>query len=199
MNINIRKLTPELLEDYLTFFDTTPHDDNTDESKCYCVGWCNVDHRIETDFSSPEKRRNLAAKYVNEGLIKGYLAYHEGRVVGWCNTNTRSECLHCIGWQFVLKAISADDVALNSKIKSIFCFVIAPEMQRKGVATQLLERVLNDAANEGFDYVEAYPKKEFESAASDFMGPAGMYIKHGFVLHEELENGEVIIMRKNLL
>ena len=75
MTITIKKLTPELTEEYLHFFDVTPHDDNTDESKRYCVCWCSADHRIETDFSSAKKRRDLAAEYIKEGSIQGYLAY----------------------------------------------------------------------------------------------------------------------------
>lgn len=39
------------------------------------------------------------------------------------------------------------------KIKSVFCFVIAPEMQRQGIASQLLARVCQDAAKDGFDFV----------------------------------------------
>ena len=199
MNLEIKELVPQLLEDYLNFFDTTPHDDSTDESKCYCVGWCSADHRVKTDFSSPEKRRKSAGQYVSEGLIKGYLAYHEGRVVGWCNANTKADCLHCGGWLYLMKSLDADEGKSESKVKSIFCFVIAPEMQRKGVATQLLERVCEDAADEGFDYVEAYPKREFISVSRDFMGPIEMYKKHGFVLHEELKSGEIeVVMRKKL-
>ena len=39
MAIEIRKLIPDLVEDYVHFFDTTPHDDNVNEHKCYsCVG-----------------------------------------------------------------------------------------------------------------------------------------------------------------
>lgn len=196
MNIEIKELTPQLLKDYVNFFDTTPHDDNTDESKCYCVGWCSADHRIETDFSSPEKRRKLAEQYVAEGIIKGYLAYHEGRVVGWCNANTRADCLHCGGWLYLMKSLCYES---ENKVKSIYCFVIAPEMQRKGIATQLLERVCKDAVDEGFDYVEAYPKREFINVARDFMGPIEMYKDHGFVLHEAFENGEIeVVMRKKI-
>ena len=40
MAVEIRKLIPDLAEDYVHFFDTTPHDDNVDEHKCYCVCWC---------------------------------------------------------------------------------------------------------------------------------------------------------------
>ena len=37
MKFEIKKLTPELAEDYVHFFDVTPHDDFIDEHKCYCV------------------------------------------------------------------------------------------------------------------------------------------------------------------
>ncbi len=35
MNIQIKKLTPKLVEDYIHFFDVTPHDKYVDEHKCY--------------------------------------------------------------------------------------------------------------------------------------------------------------------
>ena len=42
MNIEIRKLTPDLVENYVTFFDTTPHNEKYN-IKCYCVWWCSDD------------------------------------------------------------------------------------------------------------------------------------------------------------
>lgn len=54
MDINIRKLTPELTDDYLHFFDTTPHFTDKDEDRCYCVCWCNVNYENQ-DFSTAEK------------------------------------------------------------------------------------------------------------------------------------------------
>jgi len=36
MNIEIRKLTPDLVEDCVTFFDTTPHNEKH-KMRCYCV------------------------------------------------------------------------------------------------------------------------------------------------------------------
>ncbi|MDW7656724.1 MAG: GNAT family N-acetyltransferase [Bacillota bacterium] len=62
----------------------------------------------------------------------------------------------------------------------MLCFMIAPEMHRKGVAARLVERVCRDAADEGFDYVEAYINKEFVEADHDFRGPLAMYQKCGF-------------------
>ncbi len=170
MNIIIKRLTPELVEDYLHFFDATPHDDGIDENKCYCVCWCSTDHRVETDFSSAAKRRELARQYVIKGIIQGYLAYQDSKVVGWCNANTKSECRNCINWLRFMQSVEYDDSIL--KVKSIFCYVIALEMQRKGITTKLLERGYIDAQMEGFDNVESYPKKEFVSTAWYFMGPS---------------------------
>ena len=157
MNIEIRKLTPDLLEDYLCFFETEAHADNPDEDRCYCVCWCSVDHRIQTDFSSPEKRRDLAVQYINSRAIQGYLAYYDGKVVGWCNANNKSDCLNCTSWLRFMNAVNTEDSSPDIKVKSIYCFTIAPNMKRKGIASQLLERVCKDAADDGFAFVEVYP------------------------------------------
>ncbi len=194
MNIEIKKLSPELVEDYLHFFDVTPHDDGIEEHKCYCVCWCSADHRIETDFSSPLKRRELAKEYVNNGILQGYLAYKGEKVIGWCNANTKSECQNCTSWLRFMKSFNNNEPSL--KIKSVFCFVIAPKMQRKGIATKLLERVCTDAIIDGFDVVESYPQKDFVSMASDFMGPSAMYKKLGFTIYKEIN--DKILMRKQL-
>lgn len=196
MDIEIKKLSPALVDDYVKFFDETPHDDNVDEHKCYCVCWCSADHRKETDFSTANKRRNLAMQYVQDGKIQGYLAYSGERVVGWCNANTKSDCLYCTSWLRFMQAFNTDEADKNSSIKSVFCFVIAPEMRRKGIAKLLLERVCQDAAKEGFDVVEAYPNKNFMNTARDFMGPKKLYEDSGFTVYSEVDNK--VIMQKKL-
>ncbi len=193
MGIEIKRLSPELVDDYLYFFDVTPHDDDT-EAKCYCVCWCSADHRVKTDFSSAEKRRELARQYVNNGIIQGYLAYQNEQVIGWCNANTKLECQNCISWLRSMPPVDNDE--LKQKIKSIFCFAIAPEMQRKGIATKLLERVCIDAKNDGFDVVESYPNNGFQGATRDFRGPKGMYEKQGFIIYKNIN--DKFVMRKQL-
>jgi len=49
MNLEIRKLTPALLDDYLCFFEKAAHEDNEDEDWCYCVCWCS-DHRRNNEI-----------------------------------------------------------------------------------------------------------------------------------------------------
>lgn len=196
MNMFIRKLTPDLVKDYLQFFDNENHSDNQDEHKCYCVCWCSDDHRSGADkMSTAEKRRKLAAQYVSNGMIQGYLAYHNDKVVGWCNTNNKSECLNCISWLKFMNQVNTTEISKDTKVKSIFCFTIAPIMRRKGVATQLLECVCKDAVIDGFNFVESYPQKTLKQL-DDFEGPLEMYNKCGFYVHEELDT--IYVMRKQL-
>jgi len=200
LDIEIKKLTPDLLKDYLHFFETEAHADNPDEDRCYCVCWCSADHRIKTDFSSPEKRRELAVQYINDGLIQGYLAYHDGKVVGWCNANTKSECLNCTSWLRFMTSVDNAKPSPATKTKSVYCFAVAPSMKRKGVAAQLLERVCNDATSDGFNYIEAYPSKQFVDEFRSFMGPLVLYEKNGFTVFQEINDkyNDIYVVRKRI-
>lgn len=195
MKIEIKKLSPELLDDYLRFFDTTPHYTNKVEDRCYCVCWCNVDYEGQ-DFSTAEKRRNAAITYVQENNIQGYLAYYDNKVVGWCNANTKSDCMECQCGKMYLSSTNKEEPSPNTKVKSVFCFTIAPEMRGKGIATLLLKRVCEDATQDGFDFVEAYPNKEFMNTEYDYMGPIKIYEKLGFTAYYDC--GSKLVMRKKL-
>ena len=194
MSIEIRKLTPELAEDYARFFDITPHNLKW-QTKCYCVCWCG-DEPEGIDCSTDEKRRKAALQYVKSGNLQGYLAYSGDQIVGWCNANAKSDCLKCGGWRYLMGSVPTEEFAPEVRIKSVFCFTIAPEMQRRGIATQLLARVCRDAAGDGFDFVEAYPNKESTAESEDCGGYAEMYKKEGFTVYREIN--QMLVMRKAL-
>lgn len=59
-----------------------------------------------------------------------------------------------------------------------------------------MERVCKDAADDGFDFVEAYPLKGYINEAKDYMGPVGLFRKHGFTVYGETEDR--FILRKPL-
>lgn len=71
------------------------------------------------------------------------------------------------------------------------------KVRRMGVATELLERICQDAAVDGFDILEAYVYKDFDAVPHDFRGPAAMYEKCGFRAVAEKDN--MVVMRKELL
>ena len=193
MNIEIRRLTPDLAEDYVHFFDVTPHNTNTDGGKCYCVTWRSDDSYVGNGdhwFPSCEERREHAIQFVRSGSLQGYLAYCGDEIVGWCNAN--GNCQLCI--DYLRSYWPIEKYRADIKIKSVFCFVIAPEMQRKGIATQLLERVCKDAINDGFDFVEAYVEKILNDTDEDFRGHLTMYEKCGFTKCAERE-GRVVVRK----
>lgn len=196
MDIEIFRLSSERADDFIRFFDNTPHSDGVQENRCYCVCWCS-DEYTDQDFSTADKRRAIASQYVRDGIIQGYLAYAGGKAVGWCNANTKADCLQCESWKRFMGSVPVDEVAQGIRVKSVFCFTVAPERKRKEVASRLLERVCRDAAQDGFECIEAYPNKVFVDDEEDFMGPLALFQKFGFVIHAETENKYV--MRKSLI
>ena len=94
-----------------------------------------------------------------------------------------------------MRSVSTEDLAAGMKVKSIFCFLVAPAFRRKGITKLLLERACQDALQDGFDLVEAYPKKAFVNEAEDFMGPAGLFLKSGFSVYGETE--DKLVLRYN--
>ena len=193
MNIEIRRLIPDLAEDYVHFFDVTPHNIHNHGNKCYCVTWRSDDSyigNVDHWFPTCEERRKRAIQFVSSGSLQGYLAYNGDQIVGWCNAN--GACQLCI--DDLRSYWPIEEYRPDVKIKSVFCFVIAPEMQRKGVATQLLERVCKDAANDGFDFVEAYVDRILNDTDEDFRGHLVMYEKCGFTKIAERE-GRVVVRK----
>jgi len=188
MTVEIRKLTPELAEEYANFFDETPHNDEF-KHKCYCVSWRADSAKGESWPAKTAERRVVAIERVKSGHIRGYLAYHDDKIVGWCNANTKADCRKVIQHYTPVEVCEEDD-----KVKFIFCFVIAPDYRRKGVASQLLEYICDDAKAEGYRFVEVFTKKEF--ANDGFRGVFEMYEKQGFYIHAE--QGNEVVLRRTL-
>ena len=195
IEIAIFKLTPDRLDDYLYFFENVAHTDNNEWDRCYCVNFCSDNNTEIADLlRDAHQRREYAIKYVNEGIIQGYLAYNEGQVIGWCNTNDRADCLHCFGWQII--SGNSKTIEDSKKVKSIFCFTVAPAMRGKHVATALLKQVIQDACQDGYDFIESYPNKTESDMYYNFVGPLELYKKFGFEQYGETENR--LVLRKNL-
>ena len=195
MHIEVKKLTPELADDYARFFDTTPHNNDNHGDKCYCVTFCrdNVyNNGGEHWYPTASERRTHGIRRVKDSDIQGYLAYSGGEVIGWCNANAKSDCQKIIENMRARAGFPVEDECGGEKTKCVFCFAIAPKMQRAGVAAQLLEFICRDAAADGFDFVEAMTHREFTQ--DGFRGVLELYEKCGFVVHAECE-GRVVVRK----
>lgn len=195
MNIVIKKLSPELVDDYLYFFDNIAFSDGSEWGGCYCVYYHWTDY-LDTERANYEAaggtcyKRNLAIQYIQENILQGYLAFIDGSVVGWCNANDKGSYAALSKEHRPDLCEAADDTI---KIKLIVCYSIAPNMRRKGIATQLLNRVCEDAKSDGYTCVEAYPGTS-ETNHLSYHGPYSIYEKNGFSLYKEF-NGEAIVRK----
>lgn len=177
MDITIKPLSPDLLDDYLFFFDNLVFTENPNWESCYCYSF----HFTGADDEwNKESNRAAVIQLIKEKKMRGYLAYSEGKPVGWCNANNR------LNYQGLKDHYELAD-PLNEKICSIVCFVISPGFRRQGIAKKLLRQICDDHAASGYEYLEAYPAKGDLSAERHYRGPLSLYEKFGFEVIKEYE------------
>ncbi len=197
MELTIQRLSGANVADYFDFFDNVAFSDHEDWSWCYCTFYhVNREDEIAMESAGMDKQtlRNLAKERIAAGILNGYLAYADGKAVGWCNAGDKVAFKRLVADK---RLWSPDDPA---RIKSVVCFVIAPDARRQGIATALLERVVHDAAADGYDCVEAYPANGHLDCYRHFHGHGAMYEKLGFVECAVLdsEDGGARVLRKVL-
>ena len=212
MNLSIKKMSPLLAADYFDFFDNRAFSDNSPFYPCYCNAFQMTKEQIESVFTEGGGNseqiegvrialRSSAMRMVEQNMIQGYLAYDGEVSIGWCNANDKRNYIR-VG-EFDLDDVSdhEDYIPLQQeekaeKIKSVVCFEIAPEYRGKGIATALLNRVCEDAKQEGYDKVEVYPVLRDAYEKLDFTGPVHLYEKAGFVRISQ--QGKMLVMQKDL-
>jgi ribosomal protein S18 acetylase RimI-like enzyme len=186
MDITIKPLIPDLLEDYLFFFDNLGFTENPDWSGCYCYSF----HFVGPDEQwNKEDNRSSVIRLINEKKMAGYLAYSDGKPVGWCNVNDR------LNYQRLLKYFDLIDNP-NDKVCSVVCFVVHPDYRRKGIARKLLEQVIADYSKRDYDYIEAYPGNGQLSCERLYKGPLELYKEFGFSTERKVN--DYFIVRKKL-
>ena len=180
--ILVKELSPSLRDDFLYFFDNVAFADNPDWADCYCSAY-HFHNR-----GKAETRRE-ASDQVDEGRIHGFLAYDNGKPVGWCNAANRYS-YPGVQW---LMGPGPDK---GEKVGSIVCFVVASSHRNKGVASHLLNAACEKFSQQGLEYAEAYPVRKPSSAAYNFPGPLSMYLKNGFNTYRDVD--WYLVVRKKL-
>jgi GNAT superfamily N-acetyltransferase len=183
--VRVRALTPELLPDFLKFFDGTAFSDNPKWSSCYCQCFYE-DHRVVkwSERTAPENRAR-ACERIDGGLMQGYLAYLDGSLVGWCNAAPRT----------LLHALDDEPIPDAEQVGAIICFLVDPSHRRRGVARQLLEAACDGLRLQGLRIVEGNPRIDSDSAAANHFGPLSLYLSAGFSVYREDDDGSVYVRR----
>jgi GNAT superfamily N-acetyltransferase len=180
----VRPLAPEILADYLTFFDRDAFTDNPHWASCYCY-FNHFPHPLGNwEQRTAAENRQGASELIRAGRMRGYLAYLDGQVVAWCNAAPRA-------WMTTL-----DDDPQAAEIGAIVCFIVAKAYRGKGIARRLLEAACDGFRSQGMRIAEAYPRRQAHGEASNYHGPLGMYLAAGFEPYHEEEG--IVTVRKRL-
>lgn len=186
MDIIIKPLTPDLLKDYLFFFDNIVFTDHPDWSVCYCFSYHFIGPKEQWN---KEENRSSAIRYINEGKMLGYLAYSGDKPVGWCNVNNR------LSYERLLRYYDLIDNP-EDKVCSIVCFLMDPAYRRKGIAQKIIGQIVADYSIQDYNYIEAYPGKGKLSCEGHFKGPLELYEKLEFKIEKEYD--DYFVVRKKL-
>ena len=182
----VRELIPGLLDDYLSFFDGDAFADHPEWAFCYCrLHHFPHEQRKWRDTTAIENREAVI-RLINDGTLRGFLAYCDDRPVGWCNAGPRSR----------MTTVPEYDEPEADQIGSIMCFVVTKEHRRLGVARQLLEAACRGFAAQGLKFAEGYPLKDVEGESANHCGPLDLYLSAGFERYWEDE--DVIVVRRSL-
>lgn len=182
--LQIKVIKPDLIEDFLFFFDNVAFKDNPDWSRCYCYFYhCNCSDE-EWLKRTKEENRNASKNLILNDKMSGLLAYIEEKPVGWCNVGLKNN--------YPKLLLRPNIEASKEKIASIVCFVISSEHRRKGIARQLLQKACILYKENKYDYIEAYPRKGHLSDAQHYHGPISLYDSEGFSIFKRFKDFYVI-------
>ena len=181
--LTFKRLSVDSLHDFLDYFDHEAFVDNEKWAGCYCQFYLNDPAMAGSQPTSKELNRQSACDRVASGDMDGFLAYQDGKVVGWV----------AAGSSLLFPGLpDAED-----KLARILCFVIHPDHRGEGVATSLLQHALGDLTARGFSAVQAAPYTAPEMQSKNYRGHLSMYQKAGFEVVVDM--GEFgVLVRKHL-
>lgn len=195
LEIKVRELTPELLDDYLRFFDQA-FSDFPHWAGCFCGFYDTVGDDWDPTSKAGPQHRAARSEQIRTDKAQGLLAYADGKPVGWCNAQPRANFVNMRHYKVALDNPS-------ELVGSVMCFLVAPAHRGRGVGTALLNAACDKFHRDGLQIAEGYPttnpsKRQWVIpwAEENYKGSVNMYLNAGFRIHRQLER--FAIVRKQL-
>jgi len=183
--VTVRRLTPDLLDDYLEFFDERAFTDNANWDECYC--W--FPHHLPTDGEWTERsgaqNRAAVADAIIRGHTQGYLAYAQGRVVGWCSAAPRDHYP-------TLDELPGD----GARIGATPCFIVEPGWRGRGIGRRLLEAAIEGLTADGMERLQAGPIRDAATQAGRHRGTVEAFEASGYERIADLPDGTSLMEKR---
>ena len=94
MNFKVCKLTKDMSDDYIDYFEHRAFYDGNIQKGCYCV-WHHWTDKHEQERSlmpeneRPYRKRDYAKELIENGILNGFVAVYDNQIVGFCNADTK--------------------------------------------------------------------------------------------------------------
>jgi predicted GNAT family acetyltransferase len=173
--ISIKQLNPALWSDLEELFG-----EKGACGGCWCM-YCRIEKGEKwADVKGAEAKRRLKTM-VQNGAVRGLLAYSGNEPIGWCTFGKRTEFSRLNR----ARSLKCDDA---ETVYSIPCFYIKNRYRKQGVATELLKAAVALLKAEGQAILEGYPVKPTKPGnknipgAFAWTGTVTLFENQGFVL-----------------
>ena len=138
------------------------------------------------DVADPVARRDIHLQAIRaahrSGTKAGQIALDDHGPVGWVSLGPRSDFPRLEHTRLITATV-ADVPAVAGELWSVVCFVIATRARRRGVATALLQAVVDWAGNQQIGVLEGYPVDtdgQKRPGAALWHGTVGLFERAGF-------------------
>jgi GNAT superfamily N-acetyltransferase len=179
--LEIRALAPELLNDFMAFFEGEAFADNPEWGFCFCQ-YLHVDHNlVRWSQRTAAENRTAASDRICTRRMQGYLAYAGGKPVAWCNAAPRN----------MMQAFADEARPEDARTGQFGCFVVAKPYRRGGIARALLQAALDGFRMQGLQIANAMPFAKAETDGQHHFGPLSMFLAAGFEVRSTDPQGRV--------
>lgn len=204
MDIQIKKMTPALVEDYFKFFDEIAFADHPEWGcDCYCCFYHAVSAK-EWEAQTGAQNKDQARELILADKLTGLLAYVDGLPVAWCHYEKKDLLpgIKTFYPEFLsddsetrephTTVVSPDVTGSSASTAAIVCFTVAQGYRQQGIAGRMLDFACRELAEAGIFIIEAYPMTSSGSDEHNYHGPLSMYLSHGFKVYKELEGNTIV-------
>ena len=180
--VEVRRLTPDELEGFLSFMGGPAFATNPQWAGCYCQFYLDSPDSQTPSEDKEQINRQKACDRISDGTMHGYLAFDGEKVIGWLAANK--------GNNFKMLPPTSETTA------RMLCFVVDKNHQRQGVASALLNFAVEDLGRQGFEIVEAAPLASDQFESWGYRGKLSTFIKAGFEAGSMIDDKHILVQRK---
>jgi GNAT superfamily N-acetyltransferase len=186
VEFEIKALDANSGKEFAAFFDHLDYSYMPDWQGCYCQYYHTTCDDAGWQARTPAQNRADAETLIARGEMRGFLAYADGKCVGWCNANALPALPRL--------AQNPDLAEFGAETGIIICFVIHPDFRGKGAARQLIRAAVEEFRHEGFQKVLGLPFEWKERPDLQYHGTRAMFAEAGFRVLKTDERGAWMVL-----